>query len=205
MGPTAPISRATDDFGRRARSILLTYRHVDEKGTAMAGKEPVAELDARFSSDTATATEWTRARDQLESAELYWLSTVRPDGRPHVTPLLAVWLDGALSFCTGPTERKAKNLAGNPHCVLTTGSNALNEGLDLVVEGDAVRVSDDAKLRRIADVYESKYGKEWHFDVREGAFRHEGGQALVYEVAPSTVFGFGKGEFSQTRWRFGRG
>jgi len=77
-------------------------------------------------------------------------------------------------------------------------------GLDLVVEGDAAKMSDDAKLRRIADAYESKYGSDWHFAVRDGAFYGEGGEALVYEVAPSTAFGFGKGEFSQTRWRFER-
>src|SRR5438067_6510946 len=117
----------------------------------MAGRRQAAELDARFSSDAATPTAWPAARRRLEDAELYWLSTVRPDGRPHVTPLIAVWLDDALYFCTGPSERKAKNLARNPHCILTTGSNALDEGLDLVVEGDAVQVSDDGNLRRIAD------------------------------------------------------
>lgn len=170
----------------------------------MAGQEPMAELDARYSSDGATPTGWAEARGRLESAQLYWLSTVRPDGRPHVTPLLSVWLDGALYFCTGPSERKARNLAHNPHCILVTGCNALDEGLDLVVEGDAAKVSDDATLRRTADAYESKYGSDWHFEVRDGAFLGPGGQALVYEVAPSTVFGFGKGEFSQTRWRFGR-
>jgi hypothetical protein len=37
--------------------------------------------------------------------------TVRPDGRPQVTPVVAVWLDGAVHFTTGPTERKAHNLA----------------------------------------------------------------------------------------------
>jgi hypothetical protein len=171
----------------------------------MAGKEPVAELDARFSSEGATPTGWTEARGRLEDAEVYWLSTVRPDGRPHVTPLLSVWLDGALYFCTGPSERKANNLGRNPHCILTTGCNTLDEGLDLVVEGDAAKVSDDAKLRRIADVYESKYGSDWHFAVRDGAFHGEGGEALVYEVAPSTAYGFGKGaEYSHTRWRFER-
>ena len=62
------------------------------------------------------------ARDDLAGAELYWLSTVRPDGRPHVTPLLGVGglAQGALYFCTGPNERKAKNLSSNCHCVLTT-------------------------------------------------------------------------------------
>jgi len=168
----------------------------------MAGSEPVTELDARFSSDGATPKGWADARRHLEDARVYWLSTVRPDGRPHVTPLLSVWLDGALHFCTGPSERKAKNLVGNPHCILTTGCNA-EEGLDLVVEGDAVQVRDDARLQRIADAYESKYGSDWHFDVRDGAFHHSGGHALVYEVAPSTAFGFGKGDvYSQTRWRF---
>lgn len=170
----------------------------------MAAKEPVAELDARFSSDEATATGWAEARRRLAEAELYWLSTVRPDGRPHVTPLISVWLDHALYFCTGATERKAKNLAQNPHCILTTGCNALNEGLDVVVEGDALRVSHDAKLRRIAEAYESKYGSDWRFTVRDGAFHQEGvgGEAVVYEVAPSTAFGFAKGAYAQTRWRF---
>jgi hypothetical protein len=71
-----------------------------------------------------------------------------------------------------------------------------------VVEGQAVRLTDDAKLRRIAAAYESKYGSSWRFQVREGAFLHEGGEAIVYEVAPSTAYGFGKGGYSQTRWRF---
>ena len=73
---------------------------------------------------------------------MFWLSTVRPDGRPHVTPLLAVWLDASLYFCTSPPERKAKNLDHNPRCILTTGRNRL-DGLDIVVEGEAREVSDE--------------------------------------------------------------
>lgn len=169
----------------------------------MVGKEPVAELQPQFSSDGAITTAWAEGRERLEKAEVYWLSTVRPDGRPHVTPVVSVWLDGALYFCTGPGERKAKNLARNAHCVITTGCNALSEGLDLVVEGDAVKVNGEAKLQRVADGYASKYGRPFHFTVRDGAFYGEGGEALVYEVTPTTAFGFGKGEsFSQTRWRF---
>lgn len=166
----------------------------------LADKEPVTELHPQFSSDGATATPWTEAVALLEKADIYWLSTVRPDGRPHVTPLLAVWLEGAVYFCTGPGERKAKNLTHNPHCVVTTGCNVL-EGIDVVVEGKAVQMSDQAQLQRLADIYASKYG--WHYTVRDGAFHGEGGLALVYAVAPTTAFGFGKGETSsQTRWRF---
>ena len=90
----------------------------------MVEQEPVTELSP-FSSDGAVPTEWAQARADLRDAEVFWLSTVRPGGRPHVTPLLGVWLDGAVYFCTGSTERKAKNLAQNPQCVLTTGRNQL--------------------------------------------------------------------------------
>jgi len=170
----------------------------------MVRNEPITDLDPRFSSQDASATGWSQARRQLAAAPVYWLTTVRPDGRPHVTPVIAVWVDAALCFCTGPTERKARNLAGNPHCVLTTGRDSLDEGIDLVVEGEAVRATDEATLRRLAAAYESKYGSDWHFDVRDGAFYGDGGEALVFEVAPVTAFGFGKGaDFSQTRWRFG--
>ncbi len=177
----------------------------------MIDKEPAVELDSQFSSDDATPRAWAEGRERLEGAEVYWISTVRPDGRPHVTPLLSVWLDGALYICTGPDERKAKNLVRNPHCILTTWFNALDEGLDVVVEGDAVRVTDDAGLGRVADAYLSKYGNDCRFAVRDGALYHDPGSlwetdtgaAWVYEVFPNKVFGFGKGEpFSQTRWRF---
>jgi len=169
--------------------------------------EPTAELDARYSSDGATAVGWAEARKHLEEAELFWISTVRPDGRPHVTPLISVWLDGSLHFCTGPDERKARNLERNRACILTTGCNTLDAGLDVVVEGEAVRIGDDARLQRIADAYVSKYGDQWRFGVRDGTFVHGDPEdslvAIVFEVAPRTAFGFRKGEeFSQTRWRF---
>jgi hypothetical protein len=162
--------------------------------------EPTTELQTQFSSEDATPTPWAEGRGQLEKAQIYWLVTVRPDGRPHVTPLLSVWLDGALYFCTGPHERKAKNLEHNPRCILMTGCNVL-EGLDVVVEGEAMRVSDVRLLQQLAGLYASKYG--WQYTVRDGAFYGDGGIAMVYEVAPATAFGFGKGETSsQTRWRF---
>lgn len=75
------------------------------------------------------------------------------------------------------------------------------------VEGEAVRVRDDARLRELADAWVEKYGEAWRHEVGDGGFRHtlgdEHGTVLVFEVAPTTAFGFGKGErFSQTRWRF---
>jgi nitroimidazol reductase NimA-like FMN-containing flavoprotein (pyridoxamine 5'-phosphate oxidase superfamily) len=181
--------------------------------------EPQTDLDARYSSPGAAAMPWAKALSRLERAEIFWLSTVRPDGCPHVTPLLSVWMDGALHFATGEDERKGLNLATNPHVVLTTGTNAYGEGCDLVVEGEAVRVTDEKRLRELAAVWEAKYGPGWRFDVRDGAFSTApttaapppteeakgSGRAVVFEVAPRIAFAFGRdGGFSQTRWRFAR-
>ena len=76
----------------------------------MTLSESIGDLDTDFSSPGATATPWAEARKELEDAEIFWLSTVRPDGRPHVTPLIAIWLDESPWFVTGPGERKAANL-----------------------------------------------------------------------------------------------
>lgn len=178
-----------------------------DRGNTMNRKEPVGELHADFSADDATATPWAEARSRLEDADLAWLTTVRPDGRPHTTPLIFVWLDGSVYVSTGPSERKAANLATSSHCILTTGCNELESGLDVVVEGEAVSIEDPARREQVAEVFAAKYlpregAKFFHASLRDGSFLSEDGTNLLYEVKPTTVFGFGKGTFSQTRWRF---
>lgn len=167
-------------------------------------KEPRSKLDSRFSSADAKARRWSEATTVLESAELYWLTTVRRDGRPHVTPLIGLWIDDAFLFCTGDDEQKAKNIEANPHCAVITGCNKWNEGFDIISEGEAVKVKDNATLHRLADAYVSKYGEAWRFEIGNGVLiNQEGGAALVFAVNPVKALGFGKGEpFSQTIWRF---
>ncbi|MFE3247279.1 pyridoxamine 5'-phosphate oxidase family protein [Streptomyces sp. NPDC059209] len=169
----------------------------------MAHKEPSStHLDSRYSDPRATAGDWADAVTRLREAEVFWLSTVRPDGRPHVTPLLAVWQRDTLYFSSGERERKVLNLNENREVVLTTGTNALDKGHDLVIEGEAVRESDEARLRELAALWECKYGPDWRFEVRDGAFADPHGAALVFGVTPRTVFGFAKSPYGQTRWRF---
>jgi nitroimidazol reductase NimA-like FMN-containing flavoprotein (pyridoxamine 5'-phosphate oxidase superfamily) len=161
------------------------------------------ELDPRFSDPGAKATAWDEARRVLESAELSWITTVRADGRPHVTPLVAVWLRGALHFATGAEEQKGRNLEQNPNVVLTTGCNTWDRGLDVVVEGRADRVTDDETLQQLAIAWTTKWDGRWRFTPRDGAFHHEGdgGEALVFAVRPTKVLAFGKEPFSHTRHR----
>ncbi len=170
----------------------------------MARNDPTTELEPRFSGDGAVATPWSVARDQLDRAKAYWLSTVRPDGRPHVTTIAAAWLDDALYFTTGVGERKAKNLARNTNVVVTTGTDAF-EGLDVVLEGEAIRVTDQATLERLAAAYLPKYDRSFVHEARDGELYTEGDQSpvLAFEVRATKAFGFGKGrEFSQTRYQF---
>jgi hypothetical protein len=160
-----------------------------------------------FSQPNATPTPWAVGLEQIIEADTFWLSTVRPDGRPHVTPLIAVWHGDAIWFTTGPDERKAKNLAENSSCVLTTGrSDLVDGGLDIVLEGTAEQVTDEAELEPIAEAFAAKYGTEiWNFVVRDGAFsdREMGGRAIVFRIRPVRGLGFRKGEtFSQTTWSF---
>lgn len=177
----------------------------------MPRPEPTAEIHG-YSSPDASPTPWSTGLAAVTQAELFWISTVRPDGRPHVTPLIAVWHDDALWFSTGAEERKAKNLAKNPLCVLTTGNNELAVGFDVTIEGRAERIDDVATLEPVAATYATKYGTDvWHFRAVEGGFVHADSKtsdlpevhSLVFRVPPSRGLGFRHGEvFSQTTWDF---
>jgi len=168
--------------------------------------DPTPELDERFSEPDATARPWPEVLAVIEAAEISWISTVRPDGRPHVTPLPVFWLDGALHFCTGPEEQKARNLAADPRCAITTGTDRFRSGTDVVVEGTVARVTDTDLLRRLATMWREEL--DWEFDVVPGeGFADPGSDgahlAHVFAVRPQKVLAFGKGQpYSQTRYRF---
>jgi len=164
---------------------------------------PVTTIDQRFSAPEAAAASWDETRRVLEQAELFWITTVRSDGRPHVTPLVAVWADGAIHFTTGPGEQKAVNLRANPHVVLTTGCHRWDSGLDVIVEGDAVRVTDEDVLKHLAEAWTSKWDGRWQFTVRDAAFYDNGFPSHAYSVTPAKIFAYAKGDpFGQTRHRF---
>ena len=157
-------------------------------------------IDTRFSGPDAVATPWSAARDLLESAKTYWVTTVRPDGRPHSTTIAAVWLDDAVHFTTGASEVKAKNLVGNRKVIVTAGCSGW-EGLDVVIEGEAVSVSDPDRLSRLATAFTEKYDDFFEMRVVDGRLRGGGIENLAFEVRAAKAFGFGKGAtFSQTRW-----
>jgi Pyridoxamine 5'-phosphate oxidase len=149
---------------------------------------------------------WSRAEQQLEAPgedTRHYLATVRPDGRPHVAGIGALWVDGKFYFVSGPGTRKSQNLAGRPDCVLTV---ALPD-LDLVVEGTATKVTDGPTLQRLAKRYDAQ---GWPATVKDGAFTApysapSAGPAPwnLYEFTPRTAFGVATAEpHGATRWEF---
>jgi Pyridoxamine 5'-phosphate oxidase len=162
-------------------------------------------------------TAWRTAKKRLETPEpeqTYWLATVQPDGRPHVMPLIGIWVDDAFYFLSGEETRKGRNLEADPRCVIAGSSRKL-PSIDIIIEGDARRVSDAKTLRRVVDVFTKTL--HWpQLEIRDGAV--DGPNAptagpppyAVFEVVPMTAFGLpgvaGMDETPQratpTRWRF---
>ena len=168
-------------------------------------------IDPRYGDASAWAPPWSEIERLLAEAQLYWIVTVRRDGRPHAVPLVGVWQDGAFAFCTGPEEQKQRNLDGNQHVAVTTGSTGTqgwDAGKDVVLEGSASRVTDAATLESLAAAWSAKYRADWRFEVRGDEFvelSHSGGGggggAWVYRVRPDKVIAFG-GDHGQTTYRF---
>jgi Pyridoxamine 5'-phosphate oxidase len=150
---------------------------------------------------------WSRAEKGLEPATgkpiTFFLTTVRPDGRPHVAGVGAVWVDDRFYFTSGAGTRKSRNLVENAECVI---SAALPD-IDLVVEGRARRVTDEATLQRLAETYDAQ---GWPAKVEDGAFTAPYSAPSagpppwdLYEFVPATAFGVATAEpYGATRWRF---
>lgn len=148
---------------------------------------------------------WARALAQLDAGAgtRFWLATTRPDGRPHLAGVGALWGEGQLYFVSGAGTRKSRNLATNPNCSV---SIALPD-LDLVMEGTATRVTDEATLARIAARYASG---GWPATVSDGALTAPYSAPSagpppwdLYVVTPVTSFGVATAEpHGATRWRF---
>src|SRR3954453_3141659 len=150
---------------------------------------------------------WSRALDALESrdprTQTTFLATTRPDGRPHLAGVGALWDAGKAYVVSGPGTRKSLNLATNASCAVSMAC----DGIDLVIEGTAARVTDEATLRRLATRYADQ---GWPARVEDSAFTYDYSAPSAgpphwypYEVTPAAVYGVLTSEpGGATRWRF---
>lgn len=145
----------------------------------------------------------TKAGDEAHAPKSYWLATIRPDKRPHVAAVGALWVDDKFYFTSGAGTHKSRNLAENPNCVISVSLG----DLDLVVEGTAVRVTDEPTLQRLADLYAAQ---GWPARVGDGAIVAEFSAPSagpppwdLYAVTPAAAIGVATAEpYGATRWRF---
>ena len=156
-----------------------------------------------------SAASWAQAisptPDQIKAYTSGWKGERSPDGRPHVNGIGAAWSDGTFYFTSGPGTQKSKNLAQNPHCSIALAAR----GMDIVVEGEAAIVTDDATLQRLAAVYADN---GWPAEARDGAIYCEYSAPSagpppwnLYEFMPRTVYGLATAEpYGGTRWRVQR-
>jgi hypothetical protein len=153
--------------------------------------------------------EWQRVLDALattqdlpvsDAASHFWIATTRPDGRAHVMGAGITWDGSHFYLVSGPRTQKSKNLARDPRCVVTVAS----PGIDIVAEGEAAIIRDEAELQRIANLFSS-----WGPEVRDGAFWHEFSAPSagpppwdVYQITPTTIYAVASEEpHGATRWR----
>jgi hypothetical protein len=159
--------------------------------------------------------EWSRPHDLLAAGPpqpdvpggdfFTVLGTTRPDGRPHAAALGALWHDGDFYLVSGPGTRKSRNLAANPACTLTVRL----QGIDLVFEGEAARVTDRPTLEQLAALYRAG---GWPAEAAGDAFTapYSAPSAgpppwYLYRLTYHTAFGVAGAEpHGATRWRFAR-
>ena len=121
------------------------------------------------------------------------MATAGRDGRPHVRPVLAVWVRDKIYSTTGPGARKGRHLRARPECSIAARAPAI----DIVVEGATSWVDDRNLLEQIATAYDSKYGwpvtitDENMFDAPYGAPIAGPPPYRVYEITPTVVYAFG--------------
>ena len=168
--------------------------------------------------DPSTATSWDLARERLvkhpETGHHSWMATARPDGRPHLMPVLTFWFDDALHFVVGEGTRKGRNLTANRYCVIGTESTEL-PSLDVIVEGHAEPLADPEAVRSAAEHLGSNgWPLEAKGDEVFGPSAPTAGPPpyRIYRLTPTKAFGlpgtYGMDKFKQeelprpTRWEF---
>jgi len=166
--------------------------------------------------DEAETTSWDVARERLANPEhqrTCWLATTRPDGRPHLVPVIGFWIEGAMHIVAGEGTRKGRNIAADGRCVIATTSTTL-PSLDIVIEGRADPLTDDDSVRHIAEVLSATWPLEVKGDKVYGPHAPTAGKPpyTIYRIVPLKVFGlpgmYGMDQFDPanlpkpTRWDF---
>jgi nitroimidazol reductase NimA-like FMN-containing flavoprotein (pyridoxamine 5'-phosphate oxidase superfamily) len=143
---------------------------------------------------------WSHAQERLERSPVYWIVTARPDGRPHVSPVWGVWLDGMLYFDGSPETRRSRNLKANPFVAVHLESGG--DGTDVVIlAGEAREMGPPGRelASRVSAAYSAKYKANGYEPGPE-----TWDQGGLYVVEPRSVIAWTQFPTTATRWAFER-
>ena len=149
---------------------------------------PTTENSYGVPDDDDSLLSWSYVTRRLATDRTFWISTARPDGRPHARPAWGVWVDGTFYCGGGERTRWVRNLAVDPRLTVHTES-----GEEVVVlEGTAERIdaetADATLLDAVDDAYEAKY------EIRHGT--------PFFAVHPETVLAWRDFPTDATKWTF---
>ena len=156
---------------------------------------PVTEAGYGIPESLSGTLSWNWVQERMRDALIYWVASVRPDGRPHVTPIWGAWVDDSFWMEGGSNTRRFKNLADNSASVVTVerGDDAI------IVEGDAERVYelDAALTQRLLDGY-AKYIESHDYKADADNWKDGG----IWRVRPRKVLAWSNYPQDATRWTF---
>jgi nitroimidazol reductase NimA-like FMN-containing flavoprotein (pyridoxamine 5'-phosphate oxidase superfamily) len=138
---------------------------------------------------------WAWALERIAGSHYFWLSTVRPNGRPHAMPVWGIWMEEQLWFSSSPGSRKALNLESNPWAVVTTDDATE----PVVIEGEALRVSNEDESDKVT-AYAASVNTKYETELPVEFFLEN----ATFRLTPDRVIGMTEKEFesSPTKWTF---
>jgi len=138
---------------------------------------------------------WSFVEEQMSKAHNFWVSTTRPDGRPHAIPTWGVWLEGRFYFEGSPQTRHMRNLSQNPGIVvhLESGEKVV------IIEGEAHEIvpPEPSLAECLSAVFSRQYA--WAKYSPTPQAWDAGG---LFVVQPKTVLAWSRFPKDATRWRF---
>jgi hypothetical protein len=143
----------------------------------MAELEPTPEQLSSPRGTPLTALSWADVRTQVAEADDFLLATTDPDGRPHVVPVLGVWLEGTVCFVTFQQSRKARNLVRNNGCAVTVPGH----DVDLVLEGAPISFGTQPACRKLQTYFRPS--------IRGGIRSSEMASSTIRPTPPSMTLG----------------
>ena len=97
------------------------------------------------------------ADQRLRTDPLIWLTTVRPDGRPHMVAVWFLWDGEKFLIFSQPNTQKLRNLQHNSHVTLAL-DNTHSGGDVIVIDGEAELITNpdvNATLAGFAQKYDA--------------------------------------------------